>query len=338
MSPAPGACTLGRSASRRCRWYARSVRWGFCLALVGCGFTPGVIPGTDALISDTENPMIDAPGDGLALTGCIKRWVEGTISFGAPIQLTELGGDGNQRDPFLSGDELTIYFAGGSPSDVDVFTATRTTLADTFSSITPYYEVTSNANDSRFSITRDLRYAVVSSNRPSGDVDIWSSRRANTSLPFPAFDRIDLTMVNTATDQHDPFITTDGQRLYFAHSNGVQRIALSTRAVNGTFSTPTLVSELDSGAGDADPALSLDERIIVYSSKRGGAAAGGNLWYATRLSPSLPFGAPKVIPDLNTDSDDGDPWLSDDGCRLYFASDRSGGTTGWEIYLAVAEP
>jgi Tol biopolymer transport system component len=313
------------------------VRWGLLLALCGCGFTPGEIPASDAPVSDTEG-LFDAPADGLGLTGCNKRWVEGTITFGSPIQLTELGGDGNQRDPFLSGDELTVYFATGPEMNIDVFMATRSTLGDTFTALQEHTEVTSNANDSRFSITRDLLYAVVSSNRPSGDVDIWSSRRANPLQPFPAFDQIDLAMVNTATDQHDPFITTDGKQLYFAHSSTVQRIVVSARAPNGTFSTPAVVSELDSGEGDADPAVSLDERIIVYSSKRGGSLAGGNLWYATRLSPSQPFGAPKVIPDLNTDADDGDPWLSDDGCRLYFASDRAGGTTGWEIYLATADP
>jgi Tol biopolymer transport system component len=117
----------------------------------------------------------------------------------------------------------------------------------------------------------------------------------------------------------------------------VQRIVRSTRAPAEDFPVPAVVPELDSGAGDADPALSLDERVIVFSSARGGSLGGGNLWYAVRLSTTQAFGMPKEVPDLNTAANDGDPWLSDDGCRLYFASDRVA-ASGWEIFVATAEP
>jgi Tol biopolymer transport system component len=43
------------------------------------------------------------------------------------------------------------------------------------------------------------------------------------------------------------------------------------------------------------------------------------------------FGAPAAVTDLNTASDERDPWLSPDGTPLFFSSDRSG---RYEIYVA----
>jgi Tol biopolymer transport system component len=70
----------------------------------------------------------------------------------------------------------------------------------------------------------------------------------------------------------------------------------------------------------ADPALSKDERLIVYSRRQG----GGNyeLYYATRATATDGFNQPAKIPDVNGGADDADPMLSDDGCELYFASNR----------------
>jgi Tol biopolymer transport system component len=81
--------------------------------------------------------------------------------------------------------------------------------------------------------------------------------------------------------------------------------------------------------GDADPTLSADGRVILFSSNRTGDRDSSNLWYATRLGNSGPFSEPKPIPDANSDNQDGDPWLSHDGCRLYFSSTRSNDFDLW---------
>jgi hypothetical protein len=39
----------------------------------------------------------------------------------------------------------------------------------------------------------------------------------------------------------------------------------------------------------------------------------------------------RVVSNFN----DGDPHLSQDGCRLYFG--RDGGATDWDLYMAVAQ-
>jgi hypothetical protein len=96
----------------------------------------------------------------------------------------------------------------------------------------------------------------------------------------------------------------------------------------------------DATASDADPAVSRDERVLVFSSGRlTGLLATGrtNLWYATRGDPGADFGAPRPIPGVNGNEEDGDPRLSDDGCTLYFSTTRGPGNTR-DLYSAVVTP
>lgn len=95
------------------------------------------------------------------------------------------------------------------------------------------------------------------------------------------------------------------------------------------------IAQLNSGMNDGDPSIAHDERIIVFYSGRTSAFTGGNIWYATRTASSMAFSAPRIVPDVNTNFNDGDPHLSTDGCRLYFG--RDGGTTGWDLYVATAQ-
>ncbi len=82
------------------------------------------------------------------------------------------------------------------------------------------------------------------------------------------------------------------------------------------------------------PAVSHDELVLVFSSERTGTGIPGarNMWYATRATTTSAFSAPVLLPDVNTDNNDGGADLSDDGCTLYFSSDRTGG----EIHIWVA--
>ncbi|HEY0195445.1 MAG TPA: hypothetical protein VGC42_30225, partial [Kofleriaceae bacterium] len=70
--------------------------------------------------------------------------------------------------------------------------------------------------------------------------------------------------------------------------------------------------------------------LILFSSNRG--SGSNNLWYATRTDVAQPFGAPAQVPTVNSAVDEGDPFLSEDGCTLYFS--RRNAT--FDLYKAVA--
>ena len=75
---------------------------------------------------------------------------------------------------------------------------------------------------------------------------------------------------------------------------------------------------------------------MVFSTTRTG---NGELWYATRPARDVPFSAPQPVPGVNDPAAyQGDPYLTPDGCTLYFSSDRAGGDGGQDLWMATFGP
>jgi hypothetical protein len=294
--------------------------------------------GEDALAQDGD---LDAPPD--AATTCNARWRDGSIHFETPIVVPNINSSVYDRDPYVSADEMTIWFSSGRPGGTGgtVYIAKRTTPTGTFGDPQIDDDFDSAGNETKLSMTEDRLYAVVGSDRTgSAAVDIWESSRLTVNDNWSTPARTNLTLVNSAMDDHDPTISNDGLRLYLAPVGGGQHLAVATRMnVGDPFGAPTTITELVSGMGDADPSPTPDERILLFASNKPGLAgdpAPPNVWYATRAGATGPFDPPKLVPDINTDMPEGDPHLSADGCRIYFARDL--GSDNYEIHVATAMP
>lgn len=302
----------------------------------GCGFSsPSSSP-------DGQPPSPDAPSDGGSdgppAGPCLARWYDGTVALAAPTLVAGLGSLAVDRDPFLTPDELTIYFSTerNVVTSGDVYTATRTSLTAPFSVPLRDGDLSSMGYDSRFTMTANQLIGVVASSRTGGegDNDLWISTRANTSDKFANFDRstMGLSNINSNASELDPEISADGLRIYLAIDNP-QRIVVAERSnLGSTFGNSKQIAELFSNKSDADPSLSPDERIIVFASARDNGNT--DLFYATRADKNATFSTPVRLA-ISSINGDGDPFLSSDGCRLYFASDRSG---NWELYVASVTP
>jgi WD40-like Beta Propeller Repeat len=330
------------------------VRTQFVLAvtLAGCGFSTGgnAMPADDAppidasgdVASDTTpGTMTDAMVDAGPMSTCLDHWFDNTIRFASPAQLANVNSTSFERDPFLTADELTLYFSSARTGSMggDTWVATRTAITAAFGTPTRSTSFSTAGNETKASITADGLYAVVGSDQAggSGGVDIWETSRTATSASWSALGRAHVMSVDTTASDHDPMVSASGLHLYDApDAPGMQHIALATRPNRtANFGAAATIAELDSGMGDGDPTITADERIILFYSNRTSAFTGGNLWYATRASATVAFGAPRIVPDVNTNSNDGDPHLSADGCRLYFG--RDGGIADWELFVATAQ-
>ena len=188
-------------------------------------------------------------------------------------------------------------------------------------------------------MTADDLTAIIASNRAggAGGADLWQSTRASEDAAFPMLDQAFLANVNTAEDQLDPHLSPDGRRLYFANGSP-QQLMLAERAdTTIAFDTPVAIQNIGDPSGDADPTLTGDERVIIFASKRGGAEGGTNLWYATRAERDQPFGAPSALSEVNTSDNDSDPFITADGCHLYFAGTQATGGDDFDLFFTTLE-
>jgi hypothetical protein len=88
------------------------------------------------------------------------------------------------------------------------------------------------------------------------------------------------------------------------------------------FSEPMPLAEL-ANTGAITASLSQDERTI-YTWGKIGASTTSDIYTATRPNGGAPFGDLAPLPNVNSDSDEADPWISSDGNMLLFTSGRDG--------------
>jgi Tol biopolymer transport system component len=246
----------------------------------------------------------------------MSRWFSGALSWQPELALGVSG-----TDPFLSPDELTLHF---SVAFLDIYVARRGAIGEAFTGATIATELSTAAGESRVSFTGDGKVVVIASDRtaPSskGLTDVFYGTRSDTGSGF-TWDQTRVDLVNTTGNQYDPMLSADGLRLYFAPSDVAmpQRIHVAQRAaITDPFGAPAMIGELVGGDYENDPALSADERVIVFN-RHIATELYQHIWYAVRTSATATFGTPALVPGVNTiDQNDQDPVLSPDGCRIYY--------------------
>ena len=92
---------------------------------------------------------------------------------------------------------------------------------------------------------------------------------------------------------------------------------------------------VNSPSGDFFPAISKNGLSLYFSSSRPGGYGGWDIYVSQRASIGAPWGPPQNLGGtVNTSADEGGPALSTDGHRLYFASTRTGGLGGNDLYVS----
>jgi hypothetical protein len=140
-----------------------------------------------------------------------------SVQFGAVSNPTTLNSAARDDRPWLSPDELTVYFASQRASARDdLWRATRAVRTDAFGPPVAVTELNSIGNDAGVYLTPDGKVAFLASDRSggAGGVDLYRAVRASTSAAFSAPQR--LAALSSSADDIDPQLTADGQELFFA--------------------------------------------------------------------------------------------------------------------------
>jgi Tol biopolymer transport system component len=248
--------------------------------------------------------------------------------------------------PGISKDGLSLYFhsarlsAGG---ETDLYVSHRAAVDLPWGAPANLgAAVNSIAPDVTPTLSRDSHYLFFASSR-SGNFDIYVSHRRNIHDDFDWEAPIALpTPVNGPSFDAGPSYVenSEGQpQMYFAsdRANGLGQpgldIYMTELLADGTWTTPTLVNEVNSAFTDNRPAIRFDGLEMALTSTRDGnqdiyVSRRNHLWEP--WSTPEPLGLP-----INTGASENQAAFSGDGRTLYFASTRPGGRGDFDLYAST---
>jgi len=139
----------------------------------------------------------------------------------------------------------------------------------------------------------------------------------------------------------DPFVTHDGQHLYFCSDRPLEGkgpatrdrdIWVATRTAQGWSEPSSLGDTVNSKKGDYYPTLT-DKGDLYFCSRRDGGKGGHDIYRARyvdgRFERPENLGAP-----INTEAWEFDPFIAPDESYLIFSSSRPGGLGKWDLCVS----
>jgi hypothetical protein len=273
-------------------------------------------------------------------------WKAGTIAFDTPQAISELNTTATERDPFLSPDELTIYFSQEHPImpagvDADIITATRATRTSAFVNQMPFAAAsTPQFYESKMSISIDQLSLVVCRSDGAGGNNIQLGVRGSAGDAWPTLSTTYLDNVDAPLNAYDPELGATGAQLVYAPAGS------STPQQLATASQPSPTSDYVVGSPqgytanaalhDADPWLDASGKVLVFSRGAVGAAEVDIYYMVTDANGN--FGSATELTDLSSSGNaTGDPWVSADGCRMFLSSNRGNADGTFDLYTATAK-
>ena len=289
---------------------------------------------------------------------CLETSTFGQTNKGSFRRLRPVRGvNSGFRDanPFLSPDELTIYFSSSRPSvlpwddDIeswDIWTANRNSVDDPFDNVRKLSESISvpDVGELNPRLTADglTLYYASAPDELTGEL-MYVTRETIESewgTPQPFAGAVNDLGINVS----HPHLSNDGLTIYFNAAEEFEPWDLfkaSRSSIDAPFENVAPLEGINSGDfHESMSTLSADQRTIIYATPLDGQNFE-ELWIATRASTEEQFDDPQNINDfaarssLNQGSTaEITPWLSQDwpapGSKLYFSRAFTGDR--WEIW------
>lgn len=196
-----------------------------------------------------------------------------------------------------------------------------------FAAAAPVAELASPSHTDNPTLTADLREIYFTTDRVSGNGDVWFATRASADTPFAAPQPVDV--VNSGGFETSAAISADGLTLWFGsdRAGGVGAIDVwvaQRSSREAPWSTPVNVVALNSPSDDIPRPPGQQGLVMPMASARPAATnpdAVYQTYLAARAGTGAPFGAPVAIPELDyATRSTVDAFLTDDGLTLFFSS------------------
>lgn len=164
-----------------------------------------------------------------------------------------------------------------------------------------------------------------------GRGDIFVAQRLNSTFcsPFNIG-----PLINTTAMESQPFISTDGNELFFVrYSNSKQKADIfCSQLIDGQWSKPKPLHNVNTDANEMSPFLSNDGTTLFFASDRDNSMGGYDIFFSRRDRKGE-WGEPSNIGfPINTEANEICFVVDDDGSRAYLSSDRDGGSGGYDVF------
>jgi Tol biopolymer transport system component len=283
----------------------------------------------------------------------VVRAQPGFSDWSAPINLGSVVNSAfNDSGPTLSKSDLTLYFASdrtGTLGANDIWVSQRNSIAEPWGPpMNLGAAVNSPGDDNSPNLSRDGHWLFFMSRRPGSQLtaagvvgfDIWASYRDHVHDDFDWQPPVNVAAVNSPSFDQSPFFFDNEDagvpQLFFTRTTPTGNRIFVSDLLDGTFSAPGLVAELNSTANDRGVSVRFDGREVFLMSTRPGGEGAQDLWTATRDTVFDPWSTPTNLGAVvNSVGGDFDPYLSSDRQTLYFMSNRTGGLGGQDLYVTT---
>jgi len=282
--------------------------------------------------------------------------------FGTPENLgPTINTSGNDITPYISPDELSLYFTSDRPGGyggMDIYMSTRATKEDPWSeAVNPGPPINTPAWDWYPCLSPDGCTLYFGSSQgmvdsAGGMFDIWVSTRPTINDPWCEPSNLGPNINSSSKLDRAPAISCDGLELYFvsvSRSGGLggPDIWMATRETQDSEWGPAvnLGPPVNTGYEELGPRLSADGLLLFFSSgltstARPGGMGHSDIWMARRPSRDAAWGKPVNLGQpVNSWEDEGGAHLSADGRTLYYTVGGSplGGPKG-DLYQVSIDP
>jgi hypothetical protein len=262
--------------------------------------------GTDARDGDAVSDVVGDSQTAICHTG----------TWGTPTVIASTVTSSEEADPWISPDELTLYFdSNRSPSmGRAIWIAVRGAKGEAFGNPARVIELDNAADDYDAALNSDLTQIWFGSLR-SGTRQLHTAVRPDSASPFMAPGLVSITG-DSVVPQLSPSISPDGLELYYGRDLEVAYASRTDTLLDFTFVRE--LDELNASATDGNPTISADGLELFFDSYRNGPPA---IFTATRADTASMFSGLTELPELvavpNT-MGGGSPDLSADGRTLYY--------------------
>jgi WD40 repeat protein len=275
--------------------------------------------------------------------------------WSAPVNLgAAINTPANEQGPSLSNDGLSLYFGsdrdGGSGS-FDLWVVHRPCPDCSWETpVNLGATVNTGASETGPSVSDDGHLLFFTSTRAGGQglSDLYLSHRADPKddLGWEAPVALGSGVNTPASEAGAEYLQNveEGQvNFYFnrAPAGATADIYSASLTRDGeTLGPAVAVVELNHPtATDQGVSLRKDGKEVFFFSTRPGGLGGADLWTSTRQSAHDAWSAPTNLgAPLNSPASEQQPSLSSDGRTLLFASSRTGGLGGTDLWMSTRTP